>query len=239
MLSVYKLARAIWRRIERHSWRAQHLKWLEPLKDTISRLTIQHASHDEIYDQTYCALVDESVAQTMSILAEAIVQHFKPRRVLDVGCGGGRLLRNLLDRGVDGLGLEYSSAALEMCRSRSVPVEMVNLELDDWNGPYGFDLVVTTEVGEHLPASSANGYVRLLCRAGNAILFTAAVPGTGGIDHVNEQPHSYWIEKFAIQGYFVDTGLSLRLRDEWQNRGALHYYFRNALVFRRKEAMCG
>jgi SAM-dependent methyltransferase len=170
----------------------------------------------------------------MSIIAEGIVQYFRPRRVLDVGCGGGRLLQNLLDFGVDCLGLEYSSAALEICRARSVPVDMVNLELDDWKASEGFDLVVSTEVGEHLPAESANRYVGLLCSAGNAVLFTAAVPGTGGIDHVNEQPHNYWIEKFGLQGYFLDAGLSLRLREEWQSRGALHYYFRNALVFRRE-----
>src|SRR5215469_1304355 len=124
MASAYKITRALWRKIERPSWCARHIEWFEPLKNKIRNYTIHRASHDDIYDHTYCVLVDESVSQTMSIIAEGIVQYFRPRRVLDVGCGGGRLLQNLLDFGVDCLGLEYSSAALEICRARSVPVDM-------------------------------------------------------------------------------------------------------------------
>lgn len=42
--------------------------------------------------------------------------------VLDVGCGPGRLVAALLDRGVPALGVDVSPAAQRLCRLRGVPM---------------------------------------------------------------------------------------------------------------------
>ena len=34
-----------------------------------------------------------------------------------------------------------------------------------------------------------------------SICFSAAVPGQGGYQHINEQFQDYWIEKFRARGY--------------------------------------
>jgi hypothetical protein len=64
-----------------------------------------------------------------------------------------------------------------------------------------FDLAVCLEVAEHLPAEHASALVRYLGAAAPAILFSAAIPGQGGRDHVNEQWQDYWRAKFAEIGY--------------------------------------
>ena len=46
-------------------------------------------------------------------------------------------------------------------------------------------------------AAFADVFVDSLCRHGELIIFSAAVPGQGGERHVNEQPLEYWREKFA------------------------------------------
>jgi hypothetical protein len=43
--------------------------------------------------------------------------------------------------------------------------------------------------------------VNLLCRASDAVVFSAAIPRQGGTGHINEQPQSYWARRFARNGY--------------------------------------
>jgi hypothetical protein len=88
-----------------------------------------------------------------------------------------------------------------------VEVEMLDLErpLDELLRLRA-DLCVSTEVAEHLPAAFADTHVSYLCRTADAVLMTAATPGQGGTDHVNEQPHSYWIETYCGHGFDYEGG---------------------------------
>jgi hypothetical protein len=57
------------------------------------------------------------------------------------------------------------------------------------------------EVGEHLPEDKADVLVDTAVRhARKAVIWSAATPGQGGHEHINEQPHEYWVEKFAQRG---------------------------------------
>jgi SAM-dependent methyltransferase len=169
----------------------------------------------------------------MQVIAEDIVAYFKPASVLDVGCGGGALLQSLKSHGVRGLGLEYSEPALQMCRAREVSVLKFDLERDEWTQNETFDVAVSTEVAEHLPEGCADRLVHLLCRAANTIIFTAAPPGQGGTDHVNEQPPEYWIEKFSHHAFMLDEPLTLKWRRAWKARRIVSFYYQNLLIFRR------
>jgi hypothetical protein len=66
------------------------------------------------------------------------------------------------------------------------------------------------------------------------VVFTAATPGQGGgADHVNEQPHEYWIKKFEQRGYDLMEDLSAKWKAEWADRGVAGCYFLNIMVFER------
>lgn len=67
----------------------------------------------------------------------------------------------------------------------------------------GFELVVCLEVAEHVPEAHADVLIDSLCRHGDLIMFSAAIPGQGGDFHVNEQPYEYWRDKFAARGYAI------------------------------------
>ena len=66
-----------------------------------------------------------------------------------------------------------------------------------------FDLVISLEVAEHLPASSADQFVESLTGLSDFVLFSAAIPHQGGVNHINEQWQSYWAEKFAARQYLA------------------------------------
>jgi hypothetical protein len=78
-----------------------------------------------------------------------------------------------------------------------------------------FDVAITMEVAEHLPETSADHFVMLLTSLSNLIVFTAAPPGQHGIDHINEQPPSYWISRFQEHDFEHDETMSSRWKQAW------------------------
>ncbi len=64
-----------------------------------------------------------------------------------------------------------------------------------------FDLAISVEVAEHLPPERATSFIADLTAFAPLVLFSAAIPGQGGTDHVNEQWPGYWSRLFAAHGY--------------------------------------
>src|SRR5690606_3308787 len=54
---------------------------------------------------------------------------------------------------------------------------------------------------EHLPQECAETFVSSLCDHADRIIFSAAIPGQGGQNHINEQWTDYWGEIFYQYGY--------------------------------------
>jgi SAM-dependent methyltransferase len=156
------------------------------------------------------------------------------RSVVDVGCGPAFALARLQELGHEVKGIEGSVHALHFCPIKD-KVSIVDITTAKAKYFGTFDLVVCTEVAEHLEAVHADNLVNLLAGlAKDVIYFTAAPPGQGGTDHVNEQPPEYWIDKFHALRCQVDQELTermrARLRDvmKWQ-----FWYATNSLVFRK------
>jgi SAM-dependent methyltransferase len=187
--------------------------------------------HDDLYDADYYVAIDATAVQSAEVMADSIVRDFTPRTALDVGCGTGALLELLSRKGVVCAGLEYADAALAYCRARALDVRKFDVESAQ---PLGrqYDVVISTEVAEHLPATLADRFVDLLCAHGRIVVFTAATPGQGGMDHVNEQPHEYWIAKFSERGFVYERERSMQWRDAWTQKGTAWWYSKNLMVFR-------
>jgi hypothetical protein len=64
-----------------------------------------------------------------------------------------------------------------------------------------FDIVFCIEMAEHIPETKSENLVDFLCAHGDIVLFSAAVPGQGGVGHINEQNQSYWFDKFYARGF--------------------------------------
>ena len=62
-------------------------------------------------------------------------------------------------------------------------------------------MAISLEVAEHLPEDCADQFVGALVRAAPIVVFSAAIPHQGGVDHRNEQRQSYWREKFEEHAY--------------------------------------
>lgn len=191
--------------------------------------------HDALYDSHYYDFsVEEPAVRSAKVIAELILLDLKPMSVVDVGCGTGALLEALQKKGCQVFGLEYSKAALEYCHARKLNVVKFNLEKDVFKIDHTFDLAVSLEVAEHLPEEVADNFVNLLTRLSSTVVFTAAPPGQGGLDHVNEQLPSYWISKYQDHGFEHDKKLSKRWHDRWKATGIVPvWYYQNLMIFQR------
>jgi SAM-dependent methyltransferase len=191
--------------------------------------------HDWVYDSEYYnETVDGAARASAPIMAQTIAQELHPRHVIDVGCGTGALLESLRNLGCEVVGLEKSTAAIKMCKERGLDVHDFDLESGTNPMNRSFDVAVSMEVAEHLPQSVDERYIDLLTSLGETVVFTAAPPGQGGTDHINEQPPEYWFAKFERRGFHFNRALSDRWRSDWQATGKVQdWYYKNLMLFDR------
>jgi SAM-dependent methyltransferase len=157
-----------------------------------------------------------------------VLELVQPRSAVDVGCGVGTWLSVFAELGIDDvLGVDgdwVDPEALEIPRERFLAFDLTEpLSLDRT-----FDLVVSLEVGEHLPAETAPVYVQSLVRLGPVVLFSAAIPFQRGTHHVNEQWPAYWAELFEAHGY---VGLDCIRPGIWNDDDVDWHYAQNTLLY--------
>ena len=188
--------------------------------------------HEIIYSEGYFEFVNREASKSSPVIAESIVETFTPSEVLDVGCGTGALLRSLKNKKVNVLGMEKSKKAIKMCKKKGVDVIKFDIVHDKDPFPERkFDIVTSMEVAEHIPESASKEYLNLLCRHSQIVIFTAAVPGQGGKNHLNEQPHRYWIERFENRGYSLLNNVTKKMKKKWQSKGVTSWYHKNLMIF--------
>ena len=146
-------------------------------------------------------------------LANAIHCVIPSGSVLDLGCGAGLVLAKLQRLGHAVKGVEGSihghNAAPDKIRGRIVVRDLFD---DAFLQPFK-DTLICTEVAEHVPPEHSGALVGLCSKlAEHAIVWSAAPPGQGGVDHINEQPPSYWLEQFAVLGWVPDMLKTSALR---------------------------
>src|SRR5262245_27058351 len=155
----------------------------------------------ESYSRTYYETVHGQVRDSACEVVPLVVDLLHPRRVVDVGCGTGTWLAAFAEHGateVLGLDGEYVDRAL-----LDIPADcFVPADLTQPVHQLGrYDLALCLEVAEHLPASRAEGLVSDLTNLAPVVLFSAAIPLQGGVNHVNEQWPEYWAGLFRDRGF--------------------------------------
>jgi SAM-dependent methyltransferase len=191
-------------------------------------------------EPTYGTSFYEAIAADSQQSAEVVVplvnDLVKPLSVLDVGCGTGEWLKVWSNLGItDFLGVDGSyvdRALLSIPPDHFRGADLANgLDLGR-----RFDLVTSLEVAEHLPPESADRFVATLTAHSDVVLFSAAIPGQGGNEHVNERWPRYWIERFSSRGY---EALDVLRPSLWGDDRVAFWYRQNALLFAHRERVDG
>ena len=126
------------------------LEFTYSLIDRIFRLSLgeQADFSGAKYDGDFSLTLEQAQARKHAYVAEQI--GIAPgRRVLDLGCGWGPLLRFVRDRGAHGVGVTLSSAQAAACRRNGLEVHVRDARLVDRDTFGGFDAVASLGAFEH------------------------------------------------------------------------------------------
>ena len=187
------------------------------------------------YNDSFYGYQMEGSLLSAKEMVPMIYDVFKPKSVIDIGCGVGGWLRAFKEickiddiRGVDG----------DYVKTDKLKIPGENFTSYDLTKYYDagrqFDLAMSLEVGEHLPDAAANDFVKTLVSASRKVLFSAALPGQGGTFHINEQFPEYWAAKFASHGYLAIDYFRKKI---WNNEKIEWWYRQNMLLFIHKDEL--
>jgi 2-polyprenyl-3-methyl-5-hydroxy-6-metoxy-1,4-benzoquinol methylase len=156
-----------------------------------------------LYGDSFFEGRSPTVVASASVVVPRLQDLLSPRSLLDIGCGKGEWLEAFgLD---DSLGVDIAAP------------EGVHFLNHDLTKPLDlertYDVVLSLEVGEHLPEQSAQIYCQTMTRHTDTIVFSAAVVGQEGIGHINCQPHEYWHQMLDSYGFAVLDAIRPMIQD--------------------------
>ena len=172
---------------------------------------------DKTYTESFLGWGDNAAQQ--KVLAEyfvpKIIKKFKPKYVLDVGCGSGQWLDeyrkyNILTKGIEG----SSSARPIMSDETKEVVSEWDLRDKIEEEDYNIDFVQSFEVAEHIEEEYADVFLHNLIKDDpDIVLLTAAPPEQHGFKHVNCQEREYWMKKMKNKDYLFNQDLLNDIKD--------------------------
>jgi hypothetical protein len=152
--------------------------------------------------------------------------------VVDFGCGEGTWLRVFQDHGVETiLGIDGNYVSRERLLIDHAHFRPENLSLPV-RLDQSYDLAISLEVAEHLPTRASRSFVESLVRAAPVVLFSAAIPGQRGTQHINEQWPEFWHDLFRLFDYecldLIRPKILLQYGVEWWYKQNTFLYVGNA-----------
>jgi len=139
-------------------------------------------------------------ARSARVVVPRLAAVLPVRSVVDFGCGQGAWLSVWRSAGVSVVGVDGPYVDPNQLLIDAAAFHPADLARPIDLGRR-FDLVQSLEVAEHLPAPRAEQFIATLTAHGPCVLFSAAVPGQGGENHINEQPLGYWRAIFRRRGF--------------------------------------
>jgi SAM-dependent methyltransferase len=163
-----------------------------------------------MYDQAFYDLIRPGVQASAAVVVPLVLDHIPARTVVDVGCGEGWWAHEFVQHGCEVAGIDGAYVTESPLGDRFIPHDLT----EPLPNLGRYDLAVCFEVAEHLPPERGVSLIGELCALALTILFSAAIPGQGGVGHVNEQPPSYWAGLFNRHDYAVSGALRWLIWDD-------------------------
>lgn len=192
------------------------------------------AVRETAYDRKFYERIADGSLSSARAVVPIILSLTEPRSVVDVGCGVGSWLRAFEEHGLtDYLGLD--GAHVDRDQLLVSPDRFRAFELCDIPSAglgQTFDLALCLEVAEHLPSRMAERLVAFLADLAPCVLFSAAMPGQGGTNHVNERWPGYWRRLFESRGYDRLDPIRPRV---WRDPRVEWWYKQNLFLYCRRD----
>lgn len=168
------------------------------------------------------------------IIVPILVDVLNPKSAIDIGCGIGTFLNVFKKLGVtdiighDGKWVDRTKLSKHISTKHFIET---NLE-QNFSINREFDVGVCLEVIEHINEESGIRLVEELANHCKYIIFSCAIPGQKGQNHINEQWPTYWNDKFAKHGLVCYDVFRPIL---WNNKSVARWYKQNMFLYTKPE----
>jgi hypothetical protein len=180
------------------------------------------------YSADFYGVQRDGSARSASNVLPIVFELFEPASVVDIGCGVGTWLSVAKSLGSTRLvGFEGAWVTSVPKSDPSIEIRVADLE-KDLTDDERFDLAICMEVAEHLSSARASSLVRDLCKLSDCVLFSAAIPGQGGENHINERWQSYWLTLFDSMNYAATDIIRPVV---WGNEEVDFWYRQNSFLY--------
>lgn len=148
--------------------------------------------------------------------ANCISSGIAPLKVLDAGCAKGFLVEALREKGIEAFGVDISEFAIGQAYEAIRPFLAVASLTEPLVQKY--DLIVSIEVLEHIPAPQALIALENICSATEDVLFSSSPFDYAEPTHINVHPPEYWAAAFARHGFYRDFDFDGSFLTPWAVR---------------------
>jgi SAM-dependent methyltransferase len=159
---------------------------------------------------------DEEWLGFFDTIAQQIAEKIQPNKVLDAGCALGFLVEKLREREIEAYGVDISEYAIANTNEAIKPYCWVGSVTKPF--PKRYDLIVSIEVLEHMPKAEAERAIKNFCSHADDILFSSTPMDYKEATHFNVQQPEYWVEQFALQGFYRDVDFDASFITPWAIR---------------------
>jgi SAM-dependent methyltransferase len=181
-----------------------------------------------LYDEEFYSNRRGRVTSSAEAIMGVVFDLCSIESIIDFGCGTGTWINTAQSFGAKRvLGIE--GHWLEEKYLDNPYLEILRYDLSrPINIKETFDLAISLEVAEHLPADRAETFVEDICRTSKKVLFGAAIPNQGGVGHLNEQWQSYWATLFLNLDYKAFDVIRPKI---WSNPEIPFWYRQNTVLY--------
>jgi hypothetical protein len=183
-----------------------------------------------MYDREFHMSIENDEHPQAVRLADYIATYIRPDSFIDFGCSTGLYLREVQTRlpATPTIGYEFSKEAVDNALCKNVYHFDLTTKLGTVKLPN--TLGICLEVLEHIDDTHWKEVLENIVNSCDKLIFSAAVPGQGGVGHINCRPKIDWIKRFHELGWVVDLDASNHLLNYIKQGYHMGWFANNAMV---------
>ena len=175
---------------------------------------------------------EQPLAKTLADMVDAVALSLgqRPCRTLELGCAHGFAVQELLSRGYDAFGMDFSRHCVENSpvKSRLTLQDVRSLPVNQ-----GYDLVLATNLFEHVSDTEALEIISRTAKIAR-VFFTTINKSPHDPSHINLKSNLKWIKLFQDAGFRFNPRLTALARKKYREKSAgSERWQRDCLVFSR------
>lgn len=170
---------------------------------------------NSVYTDDFFACRGGKVAEWKKTIGSDIVDVFKIKSIVDLGCSIGSFLVGAKLKGAKVKGYEFAYEAAKNYIDETVKKRIQFGDLsEEILFEQKYECCLSVEVAEHIPEEFEDTFIKNIVTATNNLIILTASPHDGKY-HLNCKPKEHWIEKIEKFGFFYRPEITKFCHDRW------------------------